>query len=115
MNFINQASKYKAEQDLKDAIRVFHLYLTAKNAPQYDSKLENYLYGELLWLDDKIAFSNDFDLYYWNDMMCKIVISQVVPKCISSGYKVRALQFLNYADYRLLKMLGDEEDSKSKG
>ena len=123
LNFINQASKYKAEQDLKDAIRVFHLYLTAKNAPQYDSKLENYLYGELLWLDDKIASSNDFDLcidclrdgfsfYYWNDMMSKIVISQVVPKCISSGYKVRALQFLNYADYRLLKMLGDEEDSK---
>ena len=39
-------------------------------------------------------------------MMRKIVISQVVPKCIASGYQTRALQLLNMADNRLLNFVG---------
>ena len=38
--------------------------------------------------------------------MRKIVISQVVPKCIASGYQTRALQLLNMADNRLLNFVG---------
>ena len=46
-----------------------------------------------------------FSQYYWNDMMRKIVIAQVVPLCISSGYKTRALQLLNYADNRIFNLV----------
>ena len=35
-----------------------------------------------------------------------LVISQVVPKCIASGYQTRALQLLNMADNRLLNFVG---------
>ena len=108
LNFIRQASKYRANQDLKDAIHVLRTYLTVKCAPKYDSYLEDYLYNDLLWLHKKIVSNLDstvvvkaseqrdgFSQYYWNDMMRKIVISQIVPKCITSGYKVRALQYLS--------------------
>ena len=66
---------------------------------------------KLVWLDNKIVSCLDsvtrntiiesgisnhscgMSQYYWNDMMRKIVISQVVPLCQSSGYYTRALQW----------------------
>lgn len=125
LKFIRQASKYKTNQDLKDAIHVFHTYLTVKCTPKYDSCLENYLYNELLWFHKKIVSDLDSTVvveaseqrdglsqYYWNDMMRKIVISQIVPKCITSGYKVRALQYLNYADNCIWKIRGSQTNGK---
>lgn len=60
-----------------------------------------------------------FSQYYWNDMMRKIVIAQVVPLCISSGYKTRALQLLNYADNRIFNLVNvlhlGHVDSKNMG
>ena len=112
--YIQKAGTCKTDADLKDAIRVFRIYLAAKRTPKYDSSFENYLFKELVWLDRKIVSNLDadtrqviasngfynhncrFSQYYWNDMMRKIVIAQVVPLCISSEYKTRALQLLNY-------------------
>lgn len=125
LKLIKRASRYNASQDLKDAIRVFRIYLTVKCASEYNDSLERYLYGELSWLHRKIVSNlnskvvveasnqrDGFSQYYWNDMMRKIIISQVVPKCISSGYKVRALQFLNYADNCIWKVKGGRADWK---
>ena len=113
------------------------IYLAAKRTPKYDSSFENYLFKELVWLDRKIVSNLDadtrqviasngfynhncrFSQYYWNDMMRKIVIAQVVPLCISSEYKTRALQLLNYADNRIFNLVNvlhlGHEDSKNIG
>ena len=119
LEYIRQARELPAGQDLKDAIRVFDIYLKAKSAVKYDADFENYLYNELSWLDQKIVINLDSvyysdiedyicnrSSYYWGDMMRKIVISQVVPKCIASGYQTRALQLLNMADNRVLDLVG---------
>lgn len=119
LEYIQQARELPAGQDLKDAIRVFDIYLKAKSATKYDTDFENYLYNELSWLDQKIVMNLDsatimggignricgYSLYYWDDMMRKIVISQVVPKCMASNYKVRALQLLNMADNRVFNLV----------
>ena len=128
LEYIQQARKLPAGQDMKDAIRVFDIYLKAKSVVKYDADFENYLYNELNWLDQKIVVNLDsvtkeyitkhgidyrnygYSLYYWDDMMRKIVISQIVPKCIASGYKTRALQLLNMADNRLLNLVGKVYD-----
>ena len=128
LEYIRQARELPAGQDLKDAIRVFDIYLKAKSATKYDTDFENYLYDELSWLDQKIVMNLDsvtkkriirygityrnfgHSLYYWDDMMRKILLSQVVPKCIASGYQVRALQLLNMADNRLLNLVGKVYD-----
>ena len=128
LEYIRQARELPAGQDLKDAIRVFEIYLKAKSATKYDVDFENYLYNELSWLDQKIVMNLDsvtkkriirygityrnfgHSLYYWDDMMRKILLSQVVPKCIASGYQVRALQLLNMADNRLLNLVGKVYD-----
>ena len=124
LEYIRQAKSLPAGQDLRDAICVFDIYLQAKSVEKYDADFENYLYNELSWLDQKLVMNLDSDtkewiinsgiknhicgysLYYWDDMMRKIVISQVVPKCIASGYQTRALQLLNMADNRLLNFVG---------
>ena len=128
LKYIRQARRLPAGQDLKDAIRVFYIYLKAKSAVKYDADFENYLYNELSWLDQKIVMNLDsvtkediiehgidnrncgYSLYYWDDMMRKILLSQVVPKCIASGYQVRALQLLNMADNRLFNLVGKVYD-----
>ena len=51
LEYIRQARELPAGQDLKDAIRVFDIYLKAKSAVKYDADFENYLYNELSWLD----------------------------------------------------------------
>ncbi len=123
LEYIRQAERFKATQDLKDAIRVFRIYLTVEKAQKYDIEFENSLYRELAWLDKKIVSCLDsvtrntiiesgignhrcgMSQYYWNDMMRKIVISYVVPLCFTSGYQTRALQWLNYADNRIFKLV----------
>lgn len=128
LEYIRQARKLPAGQDLKDAIRVFDIYLKAKSVVKYDADFENYLYNELSWLDQKIVMNLDpatkkriirygityrnfgLSLYYWDDMMRKILLSQVVPKCIASGHQVRALQLLNMADNRLFNLMGKVYD-----
>lgn len=121
--YIRLAEQYNPDPDLREAIRVFRIYLNVKHAQKYDIEFENELYRELVWLDNKIVSCLDsvtrntiiesgisnhscgMSQYYWNDMMRKIVISQVVPLCQSSGYYTRALQWLNYADNRIFTLV----------
>lgn len=55
LEYIRQARELPAGQDLKDAIRVFDIYLKAKSAVKYDADFENYLYNELSWLDQRLS------------------------------------------------------------
>ena len=116
VQWIGKARRTRCDSDLKDAVRVLHIYLTVKYAPAYNTELENRLLPELLWLDGVITARLDSSArtriecdgfenhnqgrsqYYWNDMMRKIVIGELVPLCIRSNYKTRALQYLNMAD-----------------
>lgn len=114
---IQKAKTYTTDMETKSVVRILEMYLRTKYAEVYDFKLENYLYEELLWLDNKITneltpeikgrikdhgyYWNHicgYSQYYWNDMLRKIIIGNVVPLCIKSNYKTRALQYLNLAD-----------------
>lgn len=117
MSSIRKAKTYATDTEMKSVIRILEMYLRTKYAEVYDFTFENYLYGELLWLDNKITqeltpeikeqikshesyWSHicGYSQYYWNDMLRKIIIGNVVPLCIKSNYKTRALQYLNMAD-----------------
>ncbi len=148
LSCINTAKSFAADTDLKASIRVLEFFLNTKYQKSYDSDFEDYLYGELLWLDKKISngitpkikekiqehgVDNHvcgWSIYYWNDMLRKIVIGNVAPLCIKSNYKTRALQFLNMADnlifvkcqnvvlkkdgkYHKMFLKGDEVSSKA--
>lgn len=122
-SYIGKAKSLHANLDLRNAIRVLDIYLKIKYADSYSQQFENYIFSELRWLD-KLIVSNlseydkqrimdngldnhvcGYSQYYWNDMMRKIVISELVPLCIKSNYKTRALQYLNMADNRILKLV----------
>lgn len=113
---ILKAKTYAKDTETEDVIHILELYLRTKYTNEYNSDFENYLYGELLWLDNKITKELVLEIreqiitsgvwnhicgysqYYWNDMLRKIIIGNVVPLCIKSNYKTRALQYLNMAD-----------------
>lgn len=113
---IQKAKTYAIDTEMKSVVRILEMYLRTKYAEVYDFGLENYLYEELLWLDNKITNEltpeiierikvnggwmhiYGYSQYYWNDMLRKIIIGNVVPLCIKSNYKTRALQYLNMAD-----------------
>ena len=129
-SYIEQARNANPQGDLKHAIRVFDFYLTVKQAEVYDEALERKVYSELRWLDDMIVgnLTRDtrrtivdnginnhicgYSQYYWNDMMRRIVISELVPLCQRSGYQTRALQYLNMADYRIFNLVRDVSFSR---
>ena len=116
MSSILEAKAHAKDTEIKSVVRILEIYLRTKYAEVYDPDLENYLYRELSWLDHKITDNlttgiqaeirdyGDYNhicgysQYYWNDMLRKIVIGNVVPLCIKSDYKTRALQYLNMAD-----------------
>lgn len=122
-NYINKAKSSFANTDLRNAIRVLDVYLRVKYADKYSQQFENYIFAELKWLD-KIIVNNlsdqekrkiiengldnhicGYSQYYWNDMMRKIVISELVPLCLRSNYKTRTLQYLNMADNRIFNLV----------
>lgn len=122
-HFILKARNAKCNNDLMSAIQVLDFYITVRYAPRYDNGFENYVFAQLSKLDKKIlsclddktkdiiskrGFENHnegISQYYWNDMMRKIVISELVPLCIKSNYKTRALQYLNMADNRIFNLV----------
>lgn len=99
------------------SIKVFRIYLDAKTKP-YDSAYEKHLFKQLQWLDSMICnnidedvrdttaegykFSAGISYYYWNDMLRRILLSEVCPRMIEAGKTTRALQLANMADNRLL-------------
>ena len=119
MRYIGMAERVARQDDLKDAIRVMKMLISARCQKGYDEAYENYLYGELIWLNQKVADELDPGLrqqiaesgiarqhlglsqYYWSDMMRKLLVTRVVPLCRQSGQEVRALQYLNMAENHL--------------
>ncbi len=124
LTYVRKAQKCVKDKETSDALRVLKLYIKTKNTPVYDQQFEDYLYHELVWLDKRISdglttqVKNDIikngiwsylygtGIYYWSDMLRKIVIGQVVPLCLKSNYKTRALQYLNMADNNVFKKTG---------
>lgn len=123
LKYIGKAMQTRPKGDLGSSIRVFNFYLKVKYAKRYTQDLENEIYTELKWLDRMIVdnltnevknlikdrgFDNHicgYSQYYWNDAMRKIVISELVPLCLKSNYKTRALQYLNMADNRIFQLV----------
>lgn len=125
IEYIELAKYAHPSGDLASSIRVLDLYLSVKYSQVYDQTFENKIFKELSWLDGMIVsnldketktvivkdgFHNHIDGYsqfYWNDMMRRIIISELVPLCIKSNYKTRALQYLNMADNRIFRLVPD--------
>jgi len=123
--YIELAKNSHPSGDMASSIRVLDLYLSVKYSQVYDQAFENKIFRELRWLDGMIVSNLDKDIrtsivkdgfynhlcglsqYYWNDMMRRIVISKLVPLCIKSNYKTRALQYLNMADNRIFRLVPD--------
>ena len=127
MQYIRMAERTARNAELKDAIRVMKMLITAQMQKVYTEEFEHYLYAELVWLDKKVE--GDLDLktrqqisvsgiarqnfglsqYYWSDMMRKLLVTRVAPMCLRSGHEVRALQYLNLAENNLFSHVGKVE------
>lgn len=126
--YITQAEKCPASNYLKESIRVLKMYLDAKISV-YDASYESRLYNDLKWLDDKIkgnitkevsenitdSFcyrSSDYNIsfYYWNDVMRRILLSEVCPRMLDRRMPIRALQLANMADNCLLNLVDSIDD-----
>ena len=115
---LGQAESSKSTPYIDESIKVFRIYLDAKLLP-YNSSYEDRLFAQLKWLDIKIQDNIDDhvraetargyigDNYYWNGAMRRIVLSEVCPRMIKAGKKVRALQLANMADNRLFSLVNE--------
>lgn len=119
------AENSRSSDYINESIKVLRIYLDAKLST-YNSAYENKLFGQLKWLDNKIANNIDEDVrretsheswkmkwgmsyYYWNDMMRRILLAEVCPRVLKAGKTTRALQLANMADNRLLNLVGSQE------
>ena len=125
--YIKKAEKAAKNQELQEAIRVLRIMLWVKQTPQYDIQFENQFFHELQWMDQQVVTHLDssarekiktegsgnhitgLSQYYWNDMMRKVLISQIAPLCIRSDYQTRALEYLNMADNRIFQLVDQRE------
>lgn len=119
-SYLRLAESCKATKYIGESIKVLRIYLDAKLST-YNSAYEAKLFEQLKWLDSKITqnitdevehnVANMYKMkvgesfYYWNDMMRRIVLSEVCPRMVQSGQTVRALQLANMADNRLLNLV----------
>lgn len=125
------AERAKGSDYINESIKVLRIYLDAKRLP-YNEAYEKRLFEQLKWLDGMICnnitpkvidqtanmdFRSNISYYYWNDMLRRIMLSEVCPRMIKAGKRVRALQLANMTDNRLLKLVGfisswsfDEDD-----
>lgn len=118
------AEKSKSSDYIDESVKVFRIYLDAKQLP-YNLSYEKRLFGQLKWLDSKIKAGIDDNVrnetahgyklikcesyYYWNDMMRRILLAEVCPRMVKVGKTTRALQLANMADNRLLGLV-DKQD-----
>lgn len=118
---LNKAENCKTTKLIRESIKLFRIYLDAKLMP-YNKSYEKHLYGQLKWLDsmivhhiddnvrytvaqDKMSYGVSF--YYWNDMMRKILLTEVCPRMLKAGNTTRALQLANMADNRLINIVSN--------
>lgn len=121
---IGLAENSKRTDFIDESIKVFRMYIDAKTLP-YNSSYENKLFSQLKWLDSKIVngitdevrketargykLFNCESFYYWNDMMRRILLTEVCPRMIKAGKSTRALQLANMADNRLFGIVNKRE------
>ena len=116
---LTKAEKTQGSQFVKESIKVMRIYLDAKLLP-YNAAYEQRLFEQLQWLDNKITnnideyvrdytanhvFERNVSYYYWNDMLRKIILSEVAPRYIAEGNYARAIQLVNMADNRLMNIV----------
>lgn len=126
-NYVLQAEDCPSSSFMKESIRVLKMYLDAKIGV-YDASYESRLYNDLRWLESKIKGnitkevrenvadsycyrSADYNIsfYYWNDMMRRILLSEICPRMLDRGMPIRALQLANMADNHLLNLVDSIE------
>lgn len=120
---LSLAERAKGTPYVKESIRLFRFYLDAKLRP-CDATYDSWVLGQLRWLDAKIVdnltdevrettrtsenkLTTCVSYYYWNDMMRRIVLSEVCPRLLANGRSVKALQLANMADNRLLQLVDE--------
>ena len=121
LELAKMAAVTKKNTFIAESIKVLQIYLDAKTAT-YDSAYESRLLNQLRWLDEKVKENITDDVrkttedgyylhigisyMYWNDMLRRIVISEVCPRMEDAGKPETALALLNMADNRLLSLVG---------
>lgn len=118
------AERARSNPFIDASIKVFRIYLDARTQP-CNRAYERRLFQQLEWLDKQIVnhltdpvrdeTTHGYKLircasfYYWNDMMRRIVLSEVCPRMLQADQTTRALQLANMADNRLLGVVGKQE------
>lgn len=121
---LGQAEKSQSSDYIDESVKVFRIYLDAKQLP-YNASYEKRLFGQLKWLDSKIKAGIDDNVrnetalgnklvkcesyYYWNDMMRRILLAEVCPGMLKAGKTTRALQLANMADNRLFSLVNRQD------
>lgn len=115
-----RAGKAEGPDIVRESAKVLEMIIDARTA-RIDGAYEKKLLADLEWLDGKImsdiglvadapeAFDYmklNLSYYYWNDMLRKIVLGNLVPRLIDSGRTPLALTLSNYADNRFLQLSG---------
>ena len=123
LNLLAKAEKSYGTSYIRESIMILRIYLDAKTC-RYNIAYEQRLLEQLRWLDNKIrdniddkvrqktisnGFWGNYNYYYWNDMLRKIVLSVVVPRYIAHGNYIRAIQLANMADNNLLNVINKQE------
>lgn len=122
LEFAEKATGARKSTFIAESVKVLQIYLEAKTA-KYDAAYESRLLSQLRWLDGKIKANitdevkqitqdgyylhTGISYFYWNDMMRRILISEVCPRMEDAGKPVTALALLNMADNRLLSLVGN--------
>ncbi len=125
-SLLKRAEKSKSTPFVKESIKVFRIFLDAKRMT-YNAAYDNHLLGQLKWLDTQIRnnltehvrteTAQGWKLitctgyYYWNDVMRKILLTEVCPRMLKVGKTTRALQLANMADNLLLGYVNQVEVS----
>lgn len=119
-NLLATAERSQGTKFIKESIKVLRIYLNSKLMP-YNQDYENHLFSQLQWLDRKIvenltpavrettaeiwSIKENIGYYYWNDVMRRIVLTEVCPRMLAAGKPIRALQLANMADNRLFGLV----------
>lgn len=121
-NILSRAEDCESSSFIKESVKVLRILIDAQIS-SYNKAYEEKLLKDLSWLDEKICVNITdkvreetadlsrlkfgYSYYYWNDMMRKVVLGTVVPRMFEAGKAPLALLLANYADYRLLMLVGN--------
>lgn len=115
--YLNRAERMESSSFIQESIRAFRFLLNAHKAynnPEYISMLMK----DLQWIDSQMKadlpayfsdgwqYDNKLNLpvYYWQDVIRRVLLAEVCPGLIKSGNIPLALQLANYASNRILEL-----------